>query len=79
MFFDYLEGAPREALILSKQLFPWKFDCNLRKKDFYDPDRKFVDENYLQTFLDLLERAMVDISKYNTHLNLLFPWKSPFS
>ncbi|MFX1250122.1 MAG: hypothetical protein ACFFCZ_00730, partial [Promethearchaeota archaeon] len=78
-FFDYLDEAPKDALSLTKQLFPWKFDCKLRKKDVYDRDNDFVDEQYLQTFLNLLEQAGIKLSDRTEQLHYLFPWIFPLS
>ncbi|MFX0065998.1 MAG: hypothetical protein ACFFC7_27850 [Candidatus Hermodarchaeota archaeon] len=71
-FLDYLEQAPKDALTLAKQLFPWKFTLNLRKKDVIrDPD-------YILTFLDLLAHSLTgseeDLSARAKHLLQRFPW-----
>ncbi|MHA2231490.1 MAG: hypothetical protein ACXAB4_03260 [Candidatus Hodarchaeales archaeon] len=76
-FFEYIEGASSDALTLAKQLLPWKFDRYLRKKDVYDRKRKFVNTNYLETYLDLLEKSGIEISARTNQLHYLFPWKFP--
>ncbi|MFX0185701.1 MAG: hypothetical protein ACFE95_21660 [Candidatus Hodarchaeota archaeon] len=74
-FFQYLEEAPKNSLSLARQLFPWKFDCTLRKKDVYDRKAKFVDDNYLETFLKLLKQDNINLLDRNEQLIYLFPWK----
>jgi hypothetical protein len=76
-FFEYLEEAPKNSLSLAKQLFPWKFDCTLRKKDVYDHKTKFIDDSYLETFLNLLKQDNINLLDRNEQLTYLFPWKFP--
>ncbi|MFX0091650.1 MAG: hypothetical protein ACFFBD_07790 [Candidatus Hodarchaeota archaeon] len=71
-YFNQFQSKPlSDFLSLAKQLYPWKFQ-NLQKKDVYDKDNKFVDSNYLQTFLGLLKGTGVNISERTKRY--LFPW-----
>jgi transposase len=74
-FYEYLEAAPKEALSLAKQLFSWKFDFSLKKEDVYNYRRQFVDEEWLQRFLDLLEQVGVILLDRAEQLYQLFPWR----
>ncbi|MFX0066297.1 MAG: hypothetical protein ACFFC7_29385 [Candidatus Hermodarchaeota archaeon] len=73
-FFDYLDQTDQPTIKLAKQLFPWKFDTELLRKDVYNPKAKFVDEDYLQQFLKLLKRSKFDASIITAAQKRLFPW-----
>ena len=75
--FEYLEIASKDSLSLAKQLLPWKFDCNLRKKDVYYPKKSFVDDNYLNSFVNMIEKIEINPIERYRRLNVLFPWKFP--
>jgi hypothetical protein len=74
-FFDFISESPLEPVILAKNLFPWKFDCNLLKKDLYNPKEQFVETNYYNTYLDLIEKSEMSSSDKKSTLQKLFYWK----
>ncbi|MFX1256164.1 MAG: hypothetical protein ACFFCZ_31445 [Promethearchaeota archaeon] len=78
VFFAYLERAPEisESLSLAKRIFPWKFDYYLKRKDVYNPKKKYVDEKYFQEYLTLLKRFVG--RRYISLAKLVFPWKFTF-
>ncbi|MFX1535263.1 MAG: hypothetical protein ACFFDI_13650 [Promethearchaeota archaeon] len=73
-YFAYLEEAPRDMRSLAEELLPWKFDCNLPKRKIYDDKIQFVDEDWLNTFLKLLERDGIKLEEHQAQLHHLFPW-----
>ncbi|MFX1532872.1 MAG: LAGLIDADG family homing endonuclease [Promethearchaeota archaeon] len=89
-YFEYirdLNGDSRNLLSLAEKLFPWKFDCNLKKEDVVpkrtnwkekikDPAIKRRSHEYVQTFIDLLRRFGVEPSDRTEQLEYLFPWVS---
>ncbi|MFX1282084.1 MAG: hypothetical protein ACFFB5_00455 [Promethearchaeota archaeon] len=75
--FEYLENAPKDSLSLAKQLLPWKFDCKLRKKDVYNPKKRFVADNYLNFFVKTVKKVEKNPLERSRRLNVLFPWKFP--
>jgi hypothetical protein len=77
IFLNFLRKAQREYLGLAQQLFPWKFNCSVYKRDVYNPKREFIDEGYLQTFLNLLKQAGINVSDRIEQLHYLFPWIDP--
>ncbi|MFX0092791.1 MAG: hypothetical protein ACFFBD_13605 [Candidatus Hodarchaeota archaeon] len=73
-YLAYLERAPSELLTLSKQIYPWKYDIHLRKRDVFRPKTKYINQRYFQQFLELLKQSGIDLHQ-NEPLKRLIPWK----
>ncbi len=73
--FDYLDSDKeiKSSLKLARQLFPWKFDRKLRKKDVIDYKKEYIDEEYFQTYVDILNQIMGE--KHSILAREIFPWK----
>ncbi|MFX0063234.1 MAG: hypothetical protein ACFFC7_13745 [Candidatus Hermodarchaeota archaeon] len=73
-FFAYLDLAPSPFLRIAKTVFPWKFDCTLPKKEVYDAKKEYVDEDYFQAYMKLLEQLMG--KEFSLILGKqVFPWR----
>ena len=75
-YFEYLNEAPKKELELARELFPWKFDCDILKKDIYDPLNAHVNEDYFSQFLTFLKKVKLNPQEIEHRIQILFPWNS---